>query len=460
MTFHRMKYPAICFILVLVTACSPGRAVPENAPYQPEWIQSRPVLPGYYTGIGWAKKTANIHQYQQTAKQNALADLASEISVNISSNSVLHAFESNLGYREDFSSFIQARTQEQLEGFELADTWEDQGNYWIYYRLSASRFKEIKDRRQEDAVSRSVGLLQNARSSNKQGNIRLSLVQLINSLEAIKNYFDDPLTVDYDGRKIQLGNEIFNDLFATISRLQIMPQNREINIKNGQEIPSSLLLFHVNDPLTGAVPDFPLVANYSERPFRNNRSRTDTGGNADFRIDRVRSSKNVETFTVSADIESIVTEAAADPVIRRMINRFSLPEGVIRINVLKPVIFIYSIEEILGRRHSGGVLADNFRRNALEAGYELGSNSESADYVIKISANTAEAGEAGNYKNVFLSGSILVELPDGKLIHQRDFEGFRGTHFNFERACEEAYSQAVRRLNNSYFREIDEILKR
>jgi hypothetical protein len=460
MTLSRLRYSGIIYLLVLFQGCNPGRSLPENIPAQAEWVRSRPVNPGYYTGIGWAKKTGNIHQYQQSAKQNALADLASEISVNISSNSVLHSFESNLGYREDFTSLINARTQEDLEGFELAGTWEDHGNYWIYYRLSAIRYKEIKERRKNDAILRSLGFLENAILSREQGNIRMNLVHLIHSLEAIKNYFEDPLPIEFRGRNIQLGNEIFNELSSSISQLQIIPHHREISVKNGHEIPSSLLHFKVSTQSAGGVPGFPLLANYSERPFRNNRARSENDGNASFGIDRVRSSRHTETFTVTADMESILSEATGDPWIKRMIGRFSIPEGVITINILKPVIFLYAKEEIMDRMHSGRTLGDNFRRNAFEAGYEFADTNGNADYIVKIKANTLASGEGGVYINVLLSGSISVELPDGKMIYHRELEGFRGSHFDFDRAAEEAYSQAVRRMNTSYFREIDEILKR
>lgn len=455
----KIKYSVLICVLVLIHSCGGGRSLQEATTPQPDWVRSRPVSPGYYTGIGWAQKTVNINQYQQAAKQNALADLASEISVNISTNSVLHAFESKLGYREDFSSTVQASSQEELEGFEMAGIWEDQANYWVYYRLSVNRHREIKEKRKNDATARALGLLENAMVSREQGNMRMNIVQLINSMEAVRNYLDEPLPVEFGGRNIQLGDEIFNELYATISRLQITPLQREIEIKTGQEIPPSMLKFRVTCNSGGAVGGFPLLANYSERPLRNNRIRTDNDGIAGFGIDRIRSSGSHETFTVMADMENILSEANTDPVIRRLIRRFPVPEGTARINILKPVIMIAATEEAGGKAFPKGTLGDSFRRNAAEAGYELTEKSEEADFIVAINANAVPAGEAGTYKNVILQGSIMVHLADGNLIYQRDLDGFRGSHFDFDRAGEDAYRQAVRRMNSSYFREIDEVIK-
>ncbi len=457
MIFRGSKYSVLLCLVVFLHACGPGRVARESLSLQPDWVRSRPVVPGHYIGIGWAQKTANIQFYQQSAKQNALADLASEITVSISLNSVLHAFESNLGFREDFSSTIQARTQEELEGFELAGTWEDQDNYWIYYRLSAARHSEIKERRKNDAVSRAAGLLENALTSREQGNLRQSLIHLTGSLEAIKNYFDQPLPIELRGESIQLGSRIFEELSTSISSIEITPHQREIEIKNGRVIPSSMLTFRLTsrgEPVAG----FPLIATYSERPLRNSTTRSDNNGNAGMGIDRVRSTRNFETFSLRPDIANILAEATSDPVIRRMISRFSLPEGEIRINILPPVIWIDASEKMAGRE-SGSNLADSFRRNGVEAGYHFSNNYQDADFIVRIHAEAVFAGEAGTFKNAVLQGNIQVETADGNMLYQRELEGFRGAHFDPDHAADEAYRQAVRRLNSSFFREIDDILK-
>lgn len=454
-----IKYGVIIFMSLFIQACGTQKKVPEHTSPQPSWIKSRPVTPGYYTGIGWARKNSNIHQYQQAAKQNALSDLASEISVNISSNSVLHAFESNLGFREDFSSTIQARTQEELEGFELSDTWEDQDNYWVYYSLSASRYNEIKESRKNDAATLAAGHLGNALESREQGDIRMSLVYFINSMTAIKDYLNDPLPYELDGKTVQLGNEIFSEMSYTISQLEISPFKREIEVKTGQEVLPSSLKFKITYHSGIAAPDFPLLANYSGRPIRNNRIRTGRDGTAGFGIERVRSSGNAETLTVKADMESIISEATTDPVIRRLVGRFSVPESGMRINIIKPVIALDIKEELMGVELSGGTIGDSFKKNAVDAGYILDNNSDKPDYVVRITAGTYSAGDSGSYKNVILEGSIFVEAQNGNMIYHRELDGFKGSHFDFDRAGEEAYRQAIRRMNSTYFREIDEVLK-
>jgi hypothetical protein len=456
----RIYHIPLFIILILLQSCGSGKQLAEPASPRPDWVRSRPIVPGYYIGIGWAQKTSNVHQYQQAAKQNAFSDLASEISVLISSNSVLHAFESKLGFNEDFSSTIQARTQEELAGFDIVDTWEDQGNYWIYYRLSAIRHQEIKDKKREDAAKLSSGLFQNSLESRARGQFRTSLVQMISSMEAIKNHFDDPLPVELGDRQVQLGNEIFNELSSTISQIEIIPANSQIEIRAGQAVPSSKLRFNVSSRETGPIPDFPLIATYSERPIRNNRERTDRDGNAEFVIDGIRSTRSFETFTISADMTAILTEATTDPMIRRLISRFSIPEGSVRLNIIKPVIMLVANEHNIGEELLTGTLRESFRKNAMEAGYLITDTPSGADFIVKITANTLPAGESGVYNSALLSGNISAEDSFGNQIFHRELNGFRGSHFQMTRAGEDAFSQAVRRMESTFFRELDEALKK
>lgn len=425
----------------------------------PDWVRSRPITPGYYTGIGWSQKTLNVQQYQQTAKQNALADMASEISISISSNSVLHAFESNLGFREDFSSTIQARAQEDLEGFEVLDTWEDQDNYWIYYRLSSARHREISEKRKTDATRLSSAHLESAVRSMEEGQVYNTIIQLIQSMEAIKNYFDDPLPAEFMGREIQLGNEIFNQLSSTISAIDITPEQQSLTVKTGQEVPASLLRFTVRDNNGRPVSDFPLVAGYSERPIRNNRTRTGRDGTAGFGIDVIRSSGSVETFTIRADMETIISGATTDPVIRRLLGRLGSPEAVVRINIEPPVFTLITKEENLGIKLSPGSLEESFRKSAAASGYLIEEKKSKADYIVIITAETKKTGDGGTYINALLTGSIIVERPGGNTIYHRSLENFRGSHFEPVRAGEEAFRHAARRMESSWFREIDEIIR-
>ncbi|MCB0787954.1 MAG: LPP20 family lipoprotein, partial [Flavobacteriales bacterium] len=113
--------------LALVAGCKGAEPVvttpPPAAPARPFWVGSRPVSDAYYVGVGLAAKARP--DFQETAKKNALNDLASEISVRVEGNSLLYTLDRKTSFSESFTSNIRTSTSEQLEGFELVDTWEN-----------------------------------------------------------------------------------------------------------------------------------------------------------------------------------------------------------------------------------------------------------------------------------------------------------------------------------------------
>jgi hypothetical protein len=81
----------------------------------PIWVSSRPNNGFKYIGVGFSDKTKGGN-YQIEAKKNALYDLASEIKVDISSNSVLYTVQNNNTFNENFNSLIKLSNSDNIEG--------------------------------------------------------------------------------------------------------------------------------------------------------------------------------------------------------------------------------------------------------------------------------------------------------------------------------------------------------
>jgi len=450
----------LVFALVLSGCFSTRKAQQPPQSPKPEWVQSRPTSPLYYYGIGAARKTADVSQYQQAARQSALADMAGEISINISSNSLLHAFESNLSYREDFTSIIRAQTQQELEGYEMMDSWDSADSYWVFYRLSKSHYQQLKEQKKSNAVARSLDFFSGGINACDAGNIRQALVQLVKALEPIKPYFSEPLPVEFRGAQIYLGNEVYKELSATLSGLEIVPLQGEVSVKTGKGIDASSLRFQSRFRTIGNVADLPLIVTYSEKPLRNNRKRTDRNGIASFEVDMVRSAKSHETLLATVDMDEILNEGTTDPMIRRLVSRLSLPEGSIRINIAKPTFAIVDSEVNMGEALNPGPLYNVFIKKAMEMGYVIKDKPADADYIVHINTLTRSFGKGDTYKNVALEGHIKVETPEGKRVYYKALEGFSGRHYSEREAGLEAIKEAQRRFEVTYFREICEAISK
>ncbi|MFQ3325762.1 MAG: hypothetical protein ACI8YC_000395, partial [Salibacteraceae bacterium] len=84
-------FPVFVFVVALslfsCRAKKQAETVPPPPP-PPNWVSERPTSPAYYIGVGIAGKVSAGANYMQIAKENALNDLASEIKVNVSGNSI------------------------------------------------------------------------------------------------------------------------------------------------------------------------------------------------------------------------------------------------------------------------------------------------------------------------------------------------------------------------------------
>lgn len=445
----------------LLAGCGSSKKVETVPPVpKPQWVSSRPTSQTHYIGIGSTTKTVDVNQYQTVAKQNAQADLASEISVNVSANSVLHVLEKNLNFREDFTKTIRTEVQEDIEGFELIDTWEDETSYWVYYRLSKAEHQRIKEKKKKDAVARSLDSYGKGLDALNSRDVRLALVNFIKALEPIKPYFSEPIPADFRGKSIELGNEIYVELSATLSAIEIKPVNASISVKTGGSLNSNQLQFKVFHKKHEAVFEIPTVANYSEKPIRDNSKRTQQDGFVNFMVEKVQSTKPQETFNVSIDLDALVVEATADQFVRKLVNRFPKPEASVLIVIEKPTLFIVSWESELGSKQNLSILKNAFIKKAVEGGFLIETDKKNADYEVTISAATSAQGQNGAYKIVSLEGNIKVDTPKGNQIYYKPFDGITGTHFEYKAASQKAFDEAKRKIEVSYFREISDAIKR
>lgn len=447
-------------VLPLVTAimlgCGGSKKVAQ-APITPSWVQERPTQAGYYIGIGSARKTTP--DYQQAAKQSALADLASDISVSISSQSVLNAFESQNYFSEDFRSSIRAEAQKELEGYEVVDSWEDQNTYWIYYRLSKDNYRRMVEEKKAAAAAKSLDFYAKAITAIEGNDSRTALLILVKALEPIKPFFAETITATYRDKQIFLGNEIISTLTSTLNSLTLKGP-KAVNVKLGYGIESDKLTYLVTSSNGIPQKSIPLKITYTERPLTNNRIVTNNQGEASFSINAVRSRKLTETITVGIDFESIVKEATHDFAIGKILARFKTPSTETQVIINRPRFLVTSNETNLGVAIERKPLAESLKRKILEAGFPITENPAEADYNININSSTRQTGQSGQYTQVSLNLQITVTNTNGNTVYTHSTDRINASHFEAQSAGINAYTNAAKRIE-SYIAEelIERIIK-
>jgi hypothetical protein len=204
--------------LSVLNGCSSSKSLVDV----PVWTSERPILSAYYVGIA----AASIHEYPynaiDVARENALNSIAREIRVQVSSASVLSTLQVNKWVEDSFESTITSTVAEDLEGYRMIDSYEDENEVWVYYRLSKSYYANILAERKLVALGLAYGHYLDAERFLKESSVPLAIERYLMGLDAMSKYLGElnPYTAD-DGSTFDLDRALLNGLSEGITNLKI-----------------------------------------------------------------------------------------------------------------------------------------------------------------------------------------------------------------------------------------------
>lgn len=243
-----MKKLGIYLLFVFSAMAFPAVAASKNAP---DWITSKPAVEGYYTGVGSAPLAAD--GYDDLAKKRALTDLLSEIEILIENQSLLQRIDDNGEYSERYTNDIRSQAKAWLEGYELADTYNDGSQYWVYYRLDRNKYEQLRRKRSSEAATTALDLWIKGRAALKEGRFPDAADLFAKGIKAIEPFSNQRLEVEHDGRKMNIGAELHSSLSGMFSRLAITATPSKIEMEplgNGSK-EVSIRVVSGTDPVRG-----------------------------------------------------------------------------------------------------------------------------------------------------------------------------------------------------------------
>jgi len=185
---------SIWFISIILLACgSKQQLVKQSSGGQkpvPAWVNSKPMSSSEYIGVGRALKGNGDHTL--LAKRAALNDLASEIEVTVSSESVMYTLEHDDRFEESYTEAIFLNTDLDLEGFRAFDSWENEREYWMYYRLDKDLYARQKAKKKREARTAALRSLEAGVKSYSNANPKSVALHSIRVLELLQPYWNEP----------------------------------------------------------------------------------------------------------------------------------------------------------------------------------------------------------------------------------------------------------------------------
>lgn len=428
-----------CLFLLLVSSVQPLLA-------QPSWVKNRPISAEHYIGIGMSVKSGNSSDYIQAAKETALSDLASEITINIS-NEVFHQVVEKAGVvAEEFKSQIQSSTKAELEGYELIDSWENSGQYWVYYRLSKQTYQKNKEQKLRQAASLSRDLFQNSLNATAANDIDKALIMAIKALYPIEKYLTEPLETEIDGRRVYLMNELYGHLQDLLTRIELVPQNAARNGKVGKALSSPLEVsaqFRQTNGQSTAISNLPLVFSF----IRGNgqmitQSRSNRNGLASSTVSKITATDNLQLIKVELDMSSYSTDSS--PITANIIKSLPLPAAKFTLTIAGVMAVIEAEEISLGQKSRLLHVEPIVKNHLSSKGFSFVDSPANADLLIRIKAESHQGQEVYGMFSAFVDLNLsVIDLSSGNEVYKGSLQNVKGIDLNYEKGSLKALKNAA-----------------
>lgn len=417
---------------------------------KPSWVDNRPVSEKYYIGIGFAQKSSTGQDYRQVGKDEALRDLASEITVNISGEFIHSIAEQSGMIEEDVRSQVRSSTEANLEGYELVDNWEDEDEYWVYYRLSKSHYENLKRQKLNKATSLSLDLFSKGKVAEQENDFAKALIFYTQALNPIQDYVSEPLKVEFQGSQIYLMNNIYSSAQDLLSRIELKAVNANLKGKTGQALSDPLAItaaINKSDGSNKAVANLPLEFEFIRGGGSLiDKALTDVVGNASSRISKIQAIDKMQIVQCKVDLISSLGESSS-LIIKNMVNRFAVPSTKFVLTISGMTAFLEVSEKHLSADNQILYVEPKLKNALTNYGFSFSQDISKADVVIKLEANARKGTEMHNLFVTWVDMNFSVlDMSTGQEVYKNSFPDIKGIQLDYEKAAVKAFENAAKKV--------------
>jgi hypothetical protein len=450
----------LTLLLLLAIACSPKVVPPDPEALKPSWLKSEPYQDGYYTGIGHSKKDGS-NNYIQSAKKSALDDLVSQIKVNVSSTSILNQLEVDNKFTEQYEQIIQTSAADEIEEFELVDAWEDPSNYWVYYRLSIARYRQLKEEQKRNATTLATDYLRKARHSEKDGERLQALNFYFQAFRSVEKYLGEAIRVNVDDKEVLLVNEIYASIQALFDKIQLRaePSVIKLNRRLDRNAQSVVIKAGYKDQKT-ILDALPLAAAFEKGAgdvFPN--YKTNDAGEVKILMNKIGSKELEQSLTVKVDVDAL--SGSSGPIYNLIVRTLKTPRTQINMSVDRPVVFVSSDEKTLGTLKSHFQISNKLKNLLASNGFEFTNEKSNADLWFDVQADSEKGSVSGSIYITYLTSTIKVTtVKDNKEIYATTLDRIKGYGLDYDKSSVDAYNKALETLERDRMNDlIDNVLQ-
>lgn len=450
MSFRRVF---ACVGISVLLACSGPRSAQRpqeqelelTADYKPSWIQSRPLTESAYVGIGMASKLHQPEEYTAIAKKNALQDLASEISVSVNANSVLYQLEQDNRFQEQFQQSIRTETAMDLEGYRIVGQWENEAQYWVYYRLEKADYLASLERKRQEAGRLALKWLELANEQIAQKARGEALANLIHGFEELEGYLSEEVVIDRNGSRVDVGLQLSQTYLNLMRNLRVSVNPESVDMNQIQAARATdYLRIRVTSEDGTPLNQIPLLIKFDRPGVAAIQVFTRTDGLAEIPLPALPNSRLKMQAEVQINFTQLTEKDASSPVYQ-LLKRKSFTVKRVPITVRAPIFQVVcenDFENILFERISA-----SFKSRSYAISFEAGR----ADAIIRWVGKSEKVKTQNGLVGVQLSGTLSV-LYKNESLYQTTVGPVMGYGSTHEKAARDANRQAAEILDHEKLR--------
>lgn len=415
----------------------------------PNWVSHRPSGSFKYVGIGVADKVRTA-DFKMEAKKNALYDLASEIKVDISTNSVLHSVSSNNSFDQNFNSLIKLSNSDNIEGYTLVDSYENDKQYWVYYELDKSEYAKRKAQKKQNIITKASQLIALSFDDEKKKNFSASLKKRIQAFGVLNPYLSEEIIFDpaqTNGVKnvFELTNLIQNQLQAISVEL---PLHTPV-VKPYQPVYNPVS-FKLNILNAAPLNDFPFKLSNDEDYLKiEEQSTTNVNGQLQLKVNYVEPQFMMSNITINPDIERLTANDSVSKSSIAILKQFiQTPSLKVQINIEPVSLYIVSKENNYGKALQSNMIEQFVQQKFNSIEMKIVDDPKQADYLLDLNANTtpdisSEVLQKSYHLNLAqLNINLSLKNKKGEVIYKNVIADIYGYANNAEKAGLNAYSSS------------------
>ena len=415
----------------------------------PEWVGNRPHSPSYYIGIGSCSKFAQPYDYQTIAKKNALNDLASEISVRVQGQTFLNSLEVNKSFSEEFISNVSTSTDAKIEDYEIAGSWENKNEFWVFYRLDKAKYQAWKMAKKSAALNLANDFYQKGLEAERNSNVTAAFDLYMRGIFALKDYWNESNEYMSVAGKVYLDNEIFSSMQKMCGNLKLSTDKNRVKLTSENNFTQDVFATLSLDGR--AVKGLTVKYSYDKvQGMHRSEVITTEVGHAIVPVSEVNFSNSSNAVTIELDLTKLKVQDLDQKVQDGFIQSFKTDRKVLPIEAILPSFFITSNELNYGASSSTRVLQSALSGALVAKGLRIAGKESEADFVASIESNTKEGGQANGFVVAFLEVNLVVKnRKTGEVAFSETLSSVKGLQLNKDAAGIEAYKKGKEKVEQA-----------